>query len=184
MKQLRTLPSAAIGMALSFAMMTPAVAQSDDAQQSLMATAVSGSLTIDERPASEEVIELGSVLQVRDAIFEPGTVEADDPRLAGVAGLIANGDVHLVEGAPNVEVEVDTVRVVNDRGAWEGSGTTVSEQGVVGPQSILLHGSGDYDGLTAYITLRLDEAVPPQPIPFDGFVFPGELPPTPELPAE
>jgi hypothetical protein len=108
--------------------------------------------------------------------------ESDDPRFSGEGMLHGNRDVHEFAGV-GLDVDRGTTRIANEDGAWEGQYSAVLVDGLGGSAEWYV-GSGDYEGLTAFV--RYVTAIPDTDgsYEFEGWIFPGELPPLPELPAE
>ena len=103
---------------------------------------------------------------------------ASDPRLSGTVTSIGNHDVY-----PDVPMEVQsaTYEVVNDGGRWLGTSTALKLPDLGSKDVAVLRGEGDYEGLTAYVTM--DWAAEPPAL--RAAIFPGEMPPLPEpIPAE
>jgi hypothetical protein len=128
----------------------------------------------------------GTLSFADDAIVREGVVfthhwEASDPRLSGTSTVTWNwhdcssGDV-TIEAATRV-VEND------DGGRWVGTGTGLSDVAGAGPETVVLHGEGVHEGLTAYVLMDWDPHQTPQAT-FDAAIFPGGMPPFPELLAE
>jgi hypothetical protein len=103
------------------------------------------------------------------------TWEATDPRLSGTAEVIAN---YKDNPFARAEIGAGIVSLENEGGRWEGRATTLSGEILGQADTIVMRGQGGYEGLTAYILV--DEVKRT----FKGMVFPGEMPPFPEPPAE
>jgi hypothetical protein len=107
-------------------------------------------------------------------------VEANDPRLTGKQESLINFD-HFV-GGPKWGVRTTASEIVNDGGSWistlsygyQDAGTTGMHYANV------YRGTGDYEGLSAVTITSQDEWG--FWMDTDGVIFPGELPPYPELP--
>jgi hypothetical protein len=102
--------------------------------------------------------------------------EASDPRLNGTAFYTGNWQRY---GAAGFQVEAGTRVLENDGGRWVGT-TTALARGGVNTDTVVLHGEDAYDGLTAYVLMDWTSS----PTSFVAAIFPGEMPPFPELPAE
>jgi len=107
--------------------------------------------------------------------------EASDPRLSGTSTFIANWQRFA---RANVQVD-QTVRVVeNGDGRWVGTGTDLwAGDGNKNTETVILHGEDAYEGLTAYVIMSWEPPGAPQ-ASFVAAIFPGEMPPVPDLPAE
>jgi hypothetical protein len=73
------------------------------------------------------------------------------------------------------EVQSSTWEVTNDSGGWEGTSTAIVGNGLGDTDTIVLTGTGDYEGLTAYLLMSFSRAGGN----FRGAIFPGEMPPVP-----
>ena len=108
-------------------------------------------------------------------------VEFSDSRLSGLLTISANGTTReLTDG--RAWIELRTHRIVNDQGAWAGSGTLVrassDELGLgVDQQSMLLVGEDAYDGLIAYVFL---DAPPEGESTWEALILEAEQPPLPD----
>lgn len=107
-------------------------------------------------------------------------LDADDPRISGNSHSVH--DYRKYAGKPEWGVRASSDVISNDDGSWVGGGW-----GYQHPESGAMHyvdlyrGTGAYEGLSALqvltqgsFGLSLDS---------DGVIFPGELPPYPELPS-
>lgn len=99
-------------------------------------------------------------------------VTSSDPRLGGVLTYVETkvpfpGDIGV--GASRAEIR-------SDAGAWVGTGTEYGGPGAL--ETMILTGEGAYAGLTVY--LLLDWGTPGRP--FNGIIFPGEMPEAPAAP--
>lgn len=104
------------------------------------------------------------VLQVRD-ILHRHHWSVSDPRLAGDVTYRGAWDRY-----PGIQVESGWYEVVNDQGSWSGPATAQPET-----DTIILTGSGAYEGLTAYVTLDWTDNT----AAIRAVIFPGAMPPTP-----
>ena len=107
--------------------------------------------------------------------------ETSDPRLSGTSTFISNWQRF---GAANFQVD-RTIRVVeNEDGRWVGTGTDLwGGDGNKNTETVILHGEDAYEGLTAYVVMSWNPPASPQ-ANFVGAIFPGEMPPVPDLPTE
>lgn len=101
------------------------------------------------------------------------TWEASDPRLSGQGTQVSN----WIESESNgLGIGSSATVLVNPDGRWVGTGT-----GIGGPTwnygSIVLHGEGAYEGLTAYVAMHAD---PSGDHTFDAIIYGGELMAVPE----
>jgi hypothetical protein len=74
-----------------------------------------------------------------------------------------------------MEVQSATYEVVNDGGRWLGTSTALKLPDLGSKDVAMLQGEGDYEGLTAYVTM--DWAADPPVL--RAAIFPGEMPPLP-----
>ncbi|MGD8486956.1 MAG: hypothetical protein PVH07_09995 [Chloroflexota bacterium] len=104
--------------------------------------------------------------------------EASDPRLSGTSTYTGNW-AHYGVGQAGFSVLANTRVVENDKGRWVGTST-----GFVGrdnnTDAVILRGEDAYEGLTAYVVIDLKV----EPFEFVAGIFPGEMPPFPEPPAD
>jgi len=105
--------------------------------------------------------------------------DISDSRLSGMAVAAWNSDVHeLPDGTGVSLVAVGTYEIVNDEGTWVG-GYTSTGQGADDAlgmlETVTLTGSSAYEGLFA--VLNLDWTT--YPVPVEGMIILGELPPSP-----
>ena len=110
---------------------------------------------------------------------------ASDPRLSGEETVTAHWDRYLSPdiSVPQVGVGATTRVLVNDDGRWVGQSGIAVEMGSDNDQMdiVVMRGEGAYEGLTAVIVMEQESV---DHAPFVGAIFPGEIPPAPELPAE
>ena len=104
--------------------------------------------------------------------------ESDDPRFSGEGIYLGSRDVHEFAGV-GLDVDRGMTRIANEGGAWEGEFSAVLVDGLGGGADWYV-GSGDYEGLTAFV--RYVTAIPDTDgsYEFEGWIFPGEPPPLPE----
>jgi hypothetical protein len=125
-------------------------------------------------------------------------IEMSDPRLSGTLSQIHTVIFHPVAGDDRISLLTGEYRIENEGGSWEGAqvglqrdnddfqdnpGFTTTEVTIT--DTGVLVGSGDYEGLTAYLVF--DYPPPPETATITGAIFPGELPPQitfEELPEE
>ena len=83
--------------------------------------------------------------------------EMSDPRISGSLSMLGQGAGGGPFGEDGfVNFDMKTFRIDNDGGSWEGEGVLLSvregeEEVRVDMETMLLTGSGDYDGLYAYV---------------------------------
>jgi hypothetical protein len=107
-----------------------------------------------------------------------GHVEMSDARLSGDVVLRDNADRWCPEAcSPELLSDVlwGTIEVTNDDGSWVGTsvGTTDASAGGTGVTYYELVGAGAYEGLSAI----LFESETAEGYPWNGVIFPGDLPP-------
>jgi hypothetical protein len=103
-------------------------------------------------------------------------ITMSDPRLSGVLSVITNYDTHQLAEKEWMTVFSGTTRIANDAGSWEGIGSGVSRGSYprdAVTETVVLAGSGAYEGLTAYLAFDYDDG----PVAVRGLIFPGEMPP-------
>ena len=110
-------------------------------------------------------------------------VEFSDPRLSGMLTISGNGTTREFEDG-RAWIESRTHRIVNDDGAWAGSGylvrATSDELGIgIDQESMLLVGEGGYEGLIAYVFL---DAPPEGESKWEALILKAEQPPLPTRP--
>ena len=106
----------------------------------------------------------------------PMMLEVSDERLSGTARAVHNG-VRFKNGA-GFGVRTLTTEVVNEAGPGEGTGIAChAPDDYIMRYEFLLSGRGDYDGLSAMLSLVSDTTYFGHQA--QGVIFPGELPPHP-----
>ena len=91
-------------------------------------------------------------------------VEFTDARLSGLLTISANGaGQDFADGFANLESR--TYRIVNDDGAWAGSGNLILAGGFEPPgfiqqESMVLAGEDAYDGLIAFVFIEFTSGQP------------------------
>jgi hypothetical protein len=123
-------------------------------------------------------------------------VEMTDPRASGELSFVFPHDVGMesleLENAASVDFlglkgsssgvswSPVSVRLVNENGAWSGIATLVQTEWGASPNSYLLTGSGDYEGLTMMLGIGGFEGEE-----YWGAIVPTDaIPPFPEQPAQ
>jgi hypothetical protein len=134
---------------------------------------------------TETVVD--GVLEVRGVIAEGDRFEMDDARLTGTVTVAVNVDVHKESDFVDVAAFSLALRLENEAGSWSGRGTGVNHGGGgIPPEEALsldtwvLTGAGDYEGLSAYLLVDGTEDT----ATIEGVIIAGDMPPSPELPAE
>lgn len=108
----------------------------------------------------------------------PMTIDVSDERMNGIARALHNG-VRFKNG-PVYGVRTLSADVSNDGGTWVGTGLAFHDPNdKVMRYELLLAGHGDYEGLSAMLSLVSDEHFLGHEA--RGVIFPGELPPYPVL---
>ena len=98
---------------------------------------------------------------------------ATDPRLSGTA--TERVTEYFWEGPPGTILEAYAIEIVNDEGAWVGTGRAIGGMDIPDQSMYTLTGVGTYEGLSAVLTPEVD--------PVDlikALIIDGELPPLPE----
>jgi hypothetical protein len=82
-----------------------------------------------------------------------GTITATDPRFSGTHYYSWDGDTYtLASGDDGPQVAADGLRIENDEGAWQGSGTSATlPDGTSAYSPLVLTGEGAFEGLTAIL---------------------------------
>jgi hypothetical protein len=155
-------------------------AQEEETEPSTPAVVTGNMLGVGE-PVQEPVeTVVDGVSQGRGGVIAGDQFEADDPRLTGSVSQAVNGDLRTVGDTPAFLLSI-SLRIENDEGAWSGPcDLLVVADGRRDPFACLFSGEGAYDGLSAYLVFENPEE---PPNPFQGLIFEGGLPPTPELPS-
>ena len=128
---------------------------------------------------SESIVD--GVTQYRGVLISIG-FESDDPRFSGEGIYLGNRDAHEFAGV-GLDVDRGRTRIANEGGAWEGESSAALVDGLGGAADWYV-GSGDYEGLTAFVRAMTSIPDTDGSWEVEGWIFPGELPPLPELPAE
>lgn len=151
-------------------------------EQSGAASAVYATGTIGWPPAEivePEVERVPGGNDERGLMLVDLPVEFSDARLSGRLTVSGNGATReLAEG--RAWIESRTHRIVNDGGAWAGSGylvRTSSDEPAIDQESMLLVGEGGYEGLIAYVFL---DAPPEGESKWEALILEAEQPPLPE----
>lgn len=106
-------------------------------------------------------------------------VEASDARASGLWTFTVNADL-VGAGGGVVGVDTRSNRLVNDDGAWTGTGTAISafgEDGDFVAGLTVLTGEGAYEGLSLIISQSFEDGVES----YWGVIFPSsKMPPMPD----
>lgn len=148
---------------------------------------VTGSLSLAAacRSPKRESVEVESLVHERDYRCGPQLWEVSDPRLTGTATSMWNADVYRMDG-PDISIRAGAYEVRNDGGSWlchhigvaEGAGLhAFSDLG----ETLTCRGADSYVGLTAILELDWNTA---PPVPIQGLIFPGDVPPFPVIPRQ
>jgi len=169
-KRLKTTLIAAIAVGLVAGSTVGVVAQDD----SMEPAAVTGTGTGLEKIAQGSREWAEGALRGKGEMYT-STWEASDPRLSGAASIAANRDQYekaeMIVGSVSAAVD-------NDAGGWAGSGTVIEGEEQGETWTLVLQGHDAYEGLTAYVVLG------PGGRSFGAAIFPGEMPESPEPPAQ
>ena len=96
------------------------------------------------------------------------TWEASDPRLSGSSTYTGNWQRYNAAG---FQVEAATRVLENDAGRWVGTATALAGHNF-NTDTVILHGEGAYEGLTAYVLMDWHT----DPTTFTAAIFAGEMP--------
>ena len=125
-------------------------------------------------------IEFGEgVIQYRDVI-QTGTIEdPSDPRFSGTWTWTSNRDQH--SGTTSFDITSGFFRVENELGAWQGLPTVWLDYGggFTRPATVVFTGEGAYEGWTIVAEFNTLGGWG-----FDGVIYEGDVPPSPEAPTE
>jgi len=146
--------------------------------------------TVDDQQGAMEAIFLGrfdegSLIrrEVRGSVMRTTVDEMSDPRLKGDWSTYVNTDEYIWVGTdsePSPGLGTVVVRMENEEGAWQGSGSEPYLPGVPVPEwgMLVLVGEDAYEGLTAVMANHfVDE---PCGWELRGYIVEGEMPPMPE----
>ena len=147
MRTLRTLMLVASALTLALSSTVAVVAQDDPSAPASFVGWVLDETHVDG--GTEE--DLGSILQRRDLAYSY-RFEAADARMSGDGQWLGNGNRYRAE--PLFELQTSTWIITNDGGTWEGSGHGLRGTGVGDSSTALLTGTGDYEGMSAYLVIE------------------------------
>jgi len=160
---------------------TAGVAAQDEAADHMAPAVVTGTIfsKSDDADGTASAADGATLLE---GVASTNKWNASDRRLSGTSTYTGNW---LQYPAAGFQVEAATRVLENDDGRWVGTATAFADVNRnVGPpvntNTVILHGEGAYEGLTAYVLTDYSE----RPATFVAAIFPGEMPPFPELPAE
>jgi hypothetical protein len=171
MRTLRMAPVGTVVLVLLISGLGTAVIAQDET------TALPEPVIVTGAQTSEVVQSFGTTVE-KDGVYNTErpwwvvTWEADDPRLSGDGTWVANWN-WLLEDGPGTSTAAYVL--VNPGGRWVGTSQGYGD-GSVDNEMVVLHGEGDYDGLTAMLLLRTVEGE----AGFEGVIFPFESPEIPD----
>ncbi len=178
----RLIPTSLLALSLTVALPAAAAAQDDASDPDGVAffTGTIGDSTLAE-PPTEEFTDGGVV--VRGLVWVDTPVEATDPRFDGTLSREMNIDVHFLSDIEDITVQSTAYLLENEAGSWAGTATSLTHGGrdieredATDVDTVILTGSGDYEGLSAYVLTDWTE----EPTAFEAAIFAGEMPPFPE----
>jgi hypothetical protein len=141
----------------------------------------------DLAPARMSASDAEHVIRGRGTLPAEQPVEATDPRISGFMTIRNNVDVYQYSGGV-VGVNVNSVRIDNDDGAWSGSGTGFFASSAEGDPSVaitVLLGEDAYDGMSVVLDNGTTEEDGRFVEHFRGIIVDGPIAPMPEpVPAE
>ena len=174
MRTLRSFLTGALMLVLLGASAAATVAQDEGAAISTDPASVTGTVAPGDIIADGVQTDEGSRGSTEGISFE-NRWDASDPRLSGTVIYTGNWRSY---SPSDVQVESGARILENDGGRWVGTSTAVATpEG--NTDTVILRGEGGYEGLTAYVVMDWTARGS-----FFGAIFPGELPPLPEPPAE
>jgi len=145
------------------------------AQEDTQAPAsVTGSFTTPQGVSPGSDAWEDGAMRTRDLRFA-STWDASDPRLSGVASLRVNRDRYERQ---QMEVGSAGAVIENEDGRWVGAGTWLGGEDLGETMTLVMQGEDAYEGLTGYVVVNLVTQT------FAASIFPGDMPPFPEPPAE
>jgi hypothetical protein len=143
------------------------------------ATGTSGEIAEVVQPTQERAAD--GHRQMRGLRFIDIPIEFNDPRLSGLLTIWSNGaGQDFPDGFANLEPR--TYRIVNDDGAWSGSGERIlavssgRPRPLINHESMVLFGEGAYEGLVAYVFIELANEEPE----LEAVILDIEMAPLPE----
>ena len=169
-----------------------AVAAQDEASDPSAAAWVTGSVVFASGCENATVSTEDGVLRqrgLRCGANSPQQWQSDDPRFAGT-GIVAHSSDAYTTDDGTYQVISSAFEVRNDAGGWQCTnadgllaGTSLFDASLQEFRMTCL-GDGDYAGTTAILVVDFTDLDAPTK-PFEGLVFPGDVPPLPETsPAE
>jgi len=163
-KILRTPLATALAIGLLATPAVPATAQVD----LTAAAVVTGTTTLPQEVAAGSRAWTDGAVR-GEGVMATQTWEASDPRLSGELSITYNYDFYESLG---LFVMAGAVALENDDGRWEGTANYLGGDALQGTTTMLMHGTGTYEGLTSYVVW--DE----NPPTFQAAIFPGDMPAT------
>jgi len=168
MRTIRTLITLSMVLAVGLSTASIALAQTDPKAPASFVGWVLDESHVDSGTAED----LGSVLERRDLAYSYD-FDSSDPRMSGTGLWMGNGDRYRAE--PLFELQTARWVITNDEGSWEGIGTGLRGTGGGDNSTLVLEGTGAYDGMSAY--LGIDWNLGGGTI--QGAIFPGTIPDAP-----
>lgn len=109
--------------------------------------------------------EPGGSVSIRGLELRDIPIRFGDERLSGTLTIASNGSGRVFAGG-FAQLEPRTYRIDNAEGSWSGAGERIlairrgQRRPLINHETMVLTGSGAYDGLVAYVFIDLEEAVP------------------------
>ena len=167
---------AGLSVFLAFGLMAGSaigVTAQDEEADPMAPAVVTGSISGQRHVDGSVTTDVGTGATITEGVGFRQTWEASDPRLSG--SVIYTGN-WLRYGGGDMQVEASSVVLDNAAGRWIGTGTAMAA-GDLSMDTMILHGEGAYEGLTAYVMQDWSEGLPAA---FTAAVFPGDMPVSPE----
>ena len=150
-------------------------AAQDEVPDAMAPAWVTGTVAVMSGPSGAVETSEGGVTR-RDGMQAVLAWVASDARLSGTSNYTGNWASYAVTGTSFpvlFEVQAGTQVLVNDEGRWTGTVTAlVSDSAGIDQDTVILHGEGAYEGLTAYLLMDWSSL----PADLVGAIFPGEMP--------
>jgi len=178
-KRLRLIVATAFAVSVAASLPVGVAAQEEasEPQPLTYATGTAGEPAEYVTPTEER--SLDGIKQMRSLGIIDIPLELSDPRLSGLLTISANGAAQdFYDGFAALEPR--TYRIVNDDGAWAGSGNHVEavrrSEGVpvIDQDSLVLAGEGAYEGLLAHVFLEGTRGE------VQAVIITAEMPPAPD----
>lgn len=155
----------------------------------LAATSVTGTIAWASSCASPTVTSVEGKMQERGAGCIDRMVTSDDTRLAGTSEISWNKDIHVTDDGRRRAIRSMSENIRASGGGWVCRTPAVLDEGTghfhtpaQGTDLYTCIGDGANAGLMSILIVdtRADGS---RSDPFEGLIFPGELPPAPEIAA-